>query len=70
MRLIPRGISIGALLALLLVCWIPLCLTQEGAETFLLFAERALKGGLLVACAIIAWDTVVHAWRLVKQDRS
>ncbi|MBT8072278.1 MAG: hypothetical protein HKP21_01080 [Xanthomonadales bacterium] len=41
-----------------------LTVAHESAREFLVFFERAAKGGLLVACAIIAWDTMTHVWRL------
>lgn len=67
-----RGITI-----LMQVLWIGLLLFAAGqpdllavdhdsATQFLPIIEKATRGGLLVACAIIAWDTLVHAWRLFK----
>lgn len=43
---------------------------HEAAAQFLPVIETATRAGMLVLCAIIAWDTAVHAWRLVKGFRS
>ena len=45
-----------------------LTVANESAREYLVFFERAAKGGLLVACAIIAWDTLTHVWRLVRKN--
>lgn len=44
-----------------------LATAHEDAETFLVFVEKALKGGLLVAVAIVAWETLSHAWKLLQR---
>lgn len=46
-----------------------LSVAHESAREFLVFFERAAKGGLLVACAIITWDTLSHLWRLFRGSR-
>jgi hypothetical protein len=38
---------------------------QPAAE-FLPLIEKATKVGLLIACLIVAWDSLVHTWRLFK----
>ena len=43
-----------------------LTLQHDAADRFLPLVENALRGGLLVLCGIIAWDTATHAWRLVR----
>jgi len=43
-----------------------LSVEPDAAGKLLPVAERALKGGLSVVFAIIAWDTLSHAWRLFR----
>lgn len=45
-----------------------LSVDHETAAQFLPLIEKATRGGLLVACAVIAWDTLVHAWRLGRRS--
>ena len=40
---------------------------HEGASEFLVIVDKAFRGGLLVVFAIVAWDTVTHAWRLFRR---
>lgn len=44
-----------------------LSVEQESVSEFLPIFNKAAKGSLLVACLIIAWDTLSHSWRLLKK---
>ena len=46
-----------------------LSVEHESAAQFLSLAEKAFKGGLMVAIALIAWETLSHAWRLLRGAR-
>ena len=39
---------------------------HEAVSEFTPLIEKGARAGLLVVCTIIAWDTLVHAWRLAK----
>jgi len=43
-----------------------LSVEHQSAAEFLPIIEKSTKVGLLIACVIIAWDTLVHGWRLLR----
>lgn len=43
-----------------------LSVEQESVSEFLPIFNKVAKGSLLIACLIIAWDTLSHSWRLLK----
>jgi hypothetical protein len=42
---------------------------HESAVQFLPVVEKATRAILLIVCAIIAWDTLSHTWRLIQAAR-
>jgi hypothetical protein len=69
-----RWITVGenllwlALLAFVVTRPELLTTTHDGGADFVVFVERALKGGLSVIMVIIGWDTVKHAWQLIRRS--
>jgi len=69
-----RAITVGenllwlALLAFVVTRPELLTTTHDGGADFVVFVERALKGGLSVMMAIIGWDTLKHGWRLIRRS--
>jgi len=69
-----RSIAVGenllwlALLAFVITRPELLTTTYDGGADFVVFVERALKGGLIVIMVIVGWDTVKHAWRLIRRS--
>ena len=46
-----------------------LSIEQEAVVQMLPLLEKVVRGVLLGICAIIAWDTLSHAWRLLRPAR-
>ena len=69
LRLLTVANNVAWLVLLAYVVFQPGLVTvgHEGAAEFLVIVEKAFKGGLLVAFAIVAWDTLTHAWRLLRR---
>lgn len=46
-----------------------LSVDHESAAQFIPVIEKVARGGLVVVSAIIAWDTLVHTWRLLRGSK-
>lgn len=68
LRLLTIAGNVSWLLLLIYVISVPgLLSTATGAAADALpLVENAFRGGLSVLCAILAWDTLSHAWRLLR----
>jgi hypothetical protein len=68
LRMVTISDNVAWLVLLAFVASSPelLSVEHEGAAEFLGIIEKAFKGSLLIAMVIIAWDTLTHAWRLLR----